>query len=225
MYTGNETKFGMNKNTPKLKLTHSDRMINLFTVIIFILQLIFVCILGPIGVHSMWSTKKWYINNEPPSNAILKYIIIPLRFLLLNSSVIPISLKVTIDICKMIYTMMINKDDHMYVELMTWLEMLFSFAFQWLICSTAGSTPTDSKILQQQESKRPLLQVMSSRDIIQNNPEVVNTSEEPEEPEVHANSSSLSENLGQVRYIFTDKTGTLTKNEMILRYANVLNNQ
>ena len=116
VYTGNETKFGMNKNTPELKLTHSDRMINLFTVIIFVVQLIFVCILGPIGVHFMWSTKKWYLNNEPPSTPILKYIIIPLRFLLLNSSIIPISLKVTIDICKMIYTMMINKDDHTYVE-------------------------------------------------------------------------------------------------------------
>ena len=42
---------------------------------------------------------------------------------------------------------------------------------------------------------------------------------------VHCNSSCLSENLGQVRYIFTDKTGTLTKNEMILKFLHVFENQ
>ena len=113
VYTGNETKFGMNKNVPELKMTHSDRMINWFTVIIFSLQLFFVLILGPIGVNLMLKKKKWYLGNQQEMEGILKYITIPLRFLLLNSSIIPISLKVTVDICKMIYTSLINKDEHL----------------------------------------------------------------------------------------------------------------
>lgn len=33
-----------------------------------------------------------------------------------------------------------------------------------------------------------------------------------------ANNTSVNENLGQIRYVFTDKTGTLTKNNMVFRY-------
>ena len=33
-----------------------------------------------------------------------------------------------------------------------------------------------------------------------------------------ANNTSVNENLGQIKYVFTDKTGTLTKNNMVFRY-------
>lgn len=38
VYTGNQTKFGQNKNKPILKLSVSDRMTSVFTVVVVILQ-------------------------------------------------------------------------------------------------------------------------------------------------------------------------------------------
>ena len=37
----------------------------------------------------------------------------------------------------------------------------------------------------------------------------------------HARNSNLNEDLGKVQYIFSDKTGTLTSNDMQLRMVNI----
>ena len=36
-----------------------------------------------------------------------------------------------------------------------------------------------------------------------------------------AKTSNLNEELGQIQYIFTDKTGTLTQNVMVFRKASI----
>ncbi len=41
-------------------------------------------------------------------------VVIPLRFLLLNSTMIPISLKITLDLCKLSYAKFIGWDLNMY---------------------------------------------------------------------------------------------------------------
>lgn len=125
MYTGNETKFGMNKKIPQLKMTHSDRMINWFTVFLFCFQvaslspshpqLALVALLGPAGVTNIRTINKWYIDNKVEENDASTFFIIPMRFLLLNSSMIPISLKVTLEVCKVFYALFIDRDEHLCV--------------------------------------------------------------------------------------------------------------
>lgn len=105
-----------------MKLTKSDIMINWFTVlifcfqvqfiIIFLIQLLLVAIFGPIGVRNVSVLKKWYIDNDSSLSA-RKAFVIPMRFLLLNSSMIPISLKVTLEVCKVFYTLFIDYDEHL----------------------------------------------------------------------------------------------------------------
>ena len=94
VYTGNETKFGNNKAVPAAKWTKSDKLINRFSVIIFLFQLLLVVIFGIIG--NVWEVGTGrtlpylHYDKVPP----YQFLVIPLRFLLLNSTFIPISLKV-----------------------------------------------------------------------------------------------------------------------------------
>eukprot|EP00003_Mantamonas_plastica_P003630 TRINITY_DN1285_c0_g1_i1.p1 TRINITY_DN1285_c0_g1~~TRINITY_DN1285_c0_g1_i1.p1 ORF type:complete len:812 (+),score=295.79 TRINITY_DN1285_c0_g1_i1:1042-3477(+) len=93
---------------------------------------------------------------NPPD---IDYVIIPLRFLLLMSLMIPISLKVTLDITKYIYALFINWDLQMYDE--------------------ENDVPAEAK------------------------------------------NTAIAEDLGQIEYVFSDKTGTLTENIMRFRKCSI----
>ncbi|VAH28962.1 unnamed protein product [Triticum turgidum subsp. durum] len=146
----------MSRGVPEPKLTAMDAMIDKLTGAIFLFQLAVVVVLGSAG--NVWkdteARKQWYVkyDDDEPWYQIL---VIPLRFELLCSIMIPISIKVSLDFVKSMYAKFIDWDEEMY----------------------------------DQETDTP----------------------------AHAANTAISEDLGQVEYILTDKTGTLTENKMIFR--------
>jgi phospholipid-translocating ATPase len=131
IYTGRETRSVMNTSLPENKIGLLDKEINNLTKLLFtavvILSLIMVALKGFHG--------PWY-----------RYLF---RFILLFSYIIPISLRVNIDMAKTVYSYFIQNDKEI--------------------------------------------------------------------PQTLVRSSTMSEELGRISYMLSDKTGTLTQNEMIFK--------
>ncbi|CAN6275550.1 unnamed protein product [Urochloa humidicola] len=162
IYTGNETKSGMSRGTAEPKLTAADAMIDKLTIAIFLFQIVVVVVLGYFG--NIWKDtqglKQWYLK-YPLKGPWYDFLVIPLRFELLCSIMIPISIKVTLDLAKGVYAKFIDWDEQM---------------FDWETNTPANSANT-----------------------------------------------AISEDLGQVEYILSDKTGTLTENKMIFKRCCISN--
>ncbi|KHG01209.1 Phospholipid-transporting ATPase 2 -like protein [Gossypium arboreum] len=147
---------GMSRGIPEPKLTAMDAMIDKLTGAIFVFQIVVVMVLGIAG--NVWkdteARKQWYVQ-YPIEGPWYELLVIPLRFELLCSIMIPISIKVSLDLVKSLYAKFIDWDAEM-IDYETGIPS-------------------------------------------------------------HATNTAISEDLGQVEYIMTDKTGTLTENRMIFR--------
>ena len=102
---------GQNRTPPPVKVARADERINAFTVVIFVVQLAIAFVLGAVGTAVDSGSGAWYLRK---STLPWAWLVFPLRFLLLNSMMIPISLKVTLDIVKLYYSRMIDSDVEMY---------------------------------------------------------------------------------------------------------------
>lgn len=131
LYTGRETRSNMSQKNPRSKVGSLDLEINYIAKILFILMIILaLLIIFMDGYHGTWYFKFF-------------------RCVLLLCSIIPISMRLNLDIAKAYYSYKINTD--------------------------------------------PVI-----KDTV-------------------ARSSTIPEELGRIQYLLSDKTGTLTKNDMIFQ--------
>jgi len=131
IYTGRETRSVMNTSAPATKVGLLDlELNNLSKVLCVLLLLLSFLMIALKGLHGNW-------------------IIIFFRFMILFSAIIPISLRVNLDMAKTYYSMMIMKDKRI--------------------------------------------------------------------PGTVVRSSTIPEELGRIEYLLSDKTGTLTQNDMIFK--------
>lgn len=118
-YTGKDTKLAMNSKKTPVKWTKLERFIDAISVSIFSLQLILT---ASFGTYANWFTEKHikkcfylrydaYFAKEDGESDVWKYWLFNfLRFLSMTTSLIPISLKLTIDVCKFMHDLWISHD-------------------------------------------------------------------------------------------------------------------
>ena len=128
IYTGKETRVQMNSSTPKVKFGILDHELNITNIYLFVIMFILSLVITLLKGFD---------------------ILVFIKFIILFSAIIPIALRVNLDVSKTWFSFVISKDKRI--------------------------------------------------------------------PETIARNSTIPEELGRISYIFSDKTGTLTKNEMIFK--------
>lgn len=155
-YTGEESKIMLNSQKGRIKMSHLESRVNKLVLNIILYQAI-LCTSMSIG------SQVWQMNNDfdnyllvPEYKEKIQSLLNFFTYFLLLSQLLPISLQVTLEVCKMVQAFYIESD---------------ALMFSW------------------------------DRDVL-----------------VKCQTASIVEDLGQVGYIFSDKTGTLTRNVMEFKY-------
>lgn len=160
VFTGHETKLMRNATAAPIKTTAVEKMVNIQIVFLFLILIVLsiASSAGALILNTIKSGQLAYLDLGS-TNRISQFFQNILTFWILYSNLVPISLFVTLELCKFIQAQLISGDLDMYYDV------------------------TDT-------------------------PAVCRT-------------SSLVEELGQIEYIFSDKTGTLTCNQMEFRQVSI----
>ncbi|CCG80792.2 putative Phospholipid-transporting ATPase, partial [Taphrina deformans PYCC 5710] len=160
IFTGHETKLMRNATATPIKTTAVEKMVNIQIIFLFLILIVLSVIssAGALILNSVKGSELTYLDIGS-TNRISQFFQNLLTYWILYSNLVPISLFVTVELCKFIQAQLISADLDMYYDI------------------------TDT-------------------------PAVCRT-------------SSLVEELGQIEYIFSDKTGTLTCNQMEFRQVSI----
>jgi len=142
LYTGRETRISLNSEVPRTKIGKLDVELNFLSKLLFVFMLLLSIILVILSAGN-WNFTRIFVQG--------------FRYLILLSSIIPISMRVNLDFAKIFYCYNINKD----------------------------------------------------KDI----------------PGSIARNSVIPEELGRIEFLLTDKTGTLTQNDMIFKRISLENSK
>ena len=114
VYTGGQTKCGVNKKTPPVKIAGVDRKITKLSLFVFASQIALTIVIGIIGNGSAMDKSEESFYLAMPKRPWYHPFLVPLRFFLLTSVMIPISFKVIVDVSKYYLSLLIGWDAEMY---------------------------------------------------------------------------------------------------------------
>eukprot|EP00698_Gefionella_okellyi_P009875 TRINITY_DN2532_c0_g2_i1.p1 TRINITY_DN2532_c0_g2~~TRINITY_DN2532_c0_g2_i1.p1 ORF type:complete len:1126 (-),score=220.66 TRINITY_DN2532_c0_g2_i1:130-3507(-) len=163
VYSGEHTKMHRNLKSSSNKMSHLERMLNKFVLVIFALHVAAIACSAIVATAFQinYAQYAWYLD-QSAATAVLTGATRILTFLVLYNTMIPISLYVSVEIVRV-------------------AQALF---MEW-----------DLKMVSYRDTK--------------------------DETAMIVRNSNVNEELGQVSYIFTDKTGTLTQNLMRFHSASI----